>query len=319
MADDLQSILEQAGLLDSEALEEITNAFGGMYERISPDIELILYRLGDDPSPADIKAAVNEIQSLLDESLAGFSGYMTNIIPKFEQEALALGLSHSLIILGLLGIEEPQEVPDAVSILGSMLSPDSPLYKKLQEYAGWHANHIADLLQDIITNKLGTQQGGGLIAGILAELQLAIANALADAMRLVRTALLYAYREATRLNYQYNGIEFWQWFATLDERVCMSCVVMHGTVHSVEESLNDHHNGRCAMLPVVDGVLPIEENAGTDWFRRLPESQQKAMMGKGKFEAWKAGKFDLPELSRTYTDDVYGEMRSEAPLKDLVK
>jgi hypothetical protein len=41
-------------------------------------------------------------------------------------------------------------------------------------------------------------------------------------------------------------------------------------------------------------------------------------MGATKFEAWKEGKFEFGNLSSTHTDDVYGEMRGETPLKDLI-
>ena len=42
------------------------------------------------------------------------------------------------------------------------------------------------------------------------------------------------------------------------------------------------------------------------------------MMGQGKFDAWKAGQFTFDKLSREVENDIYGLMRSETPLKDLV-
>jgi len=189
----------------------------------------------------------------------------------------------------------------------------------LQIYGAYHADSIAQALKDLITNTLSTGQGQSLIANIMRQAELIITNALADAIRLVRTSLLYSYREATRLNYSANGVTQWQWLAQLDDRVCMSCVVMHGTIHSIDETLNDHHNGRCAMIPIVDGELLVEENAGQTWFNGLGQTQQKAMMGKGRYEAWKAGNFELPAISTFYDDAVYGQMRREASLKDLVK
>jgi SPP1 gp7 family putative phage head morphogenesis protein len=314
----LDEILAEADTVDTEALQTVAGVFGGMYDRISPQIELILRRLGDDPTQSEINKAIEEIQALLQGQMDGFAGYIENTLPQLEADSMQLGLSHSLLILGLFGIEG--ETPaDAIDVLGTMLAPNSPLYKRLKMYGAYHADSIAQALKDIITNSMTTGQGQSFIANIIRQAELIITNALADAIRLVRTSLLYAYREATRLNYAANGVTQWQWLAQLDDRVCMSCVVMHGTVHSIDEGLNDHHNGRCAMIPVVDGNLLVEENAGQSWFNKLGQTQQKAMMGKGRYEAWKAGNFELPEISTFYDDSVYGQMRRETSLKELMK
>ena len=42
------------------------------------------------------------------------------------------------------------------------------------------------------------------------------------------------------------------------------------------------------------------------------------MMGAGKYDAWKDGKFDFNALSKEHENDVFGLMRSETPLKDLI-
>ena len=41
-------------------------------------------------------------------------------------------------------------------------------------------------------------------------------------------------------------------------------------------------------------------------------------MGEGKYEAYSAGQFEFSQLSREKEDEVYGLMRTETPLKDLV-
>ena len=43
-----------------------------------------------------------------------------------------------------------------------------------------------------------------------------------------------------------------------------------------------------------------------------------SMIGDSKYAAFKEDKFTFDQLSKTYQDDVYGEMRGEASLKDLV-
>jgi hypothetical protein len=70
------------------------------------------------------------------------------------------------------------------------------------------------------------------------------------------------------------------------------------------------------MLPYT-GDIPIQET-GEDWFNKQDEATQKQIMGDAKYEAWKEGKFEFGQLSSEHTDDVYGLMRGETPLKDLI-
>lgn len=76
------------------------------------------------------------------------------------------------------------------------------------------------------------------------------------------------------------------------------------------------HN--CAMLPLAKGMQNPIQQTGEDWFKSQPESVQRDAMGAGKFEAWQDGKFEFSALSSTYQDDIYGEMRREATLQELI-
>jgi hypothetical protein len=67
------------------------------------------------------------------------------------------------------------------------------------------------------------------------------------------------------------------------------------------------------------GLPQPEIEPGEQWFKRQPEAFQRERMGPGRFDAWKAGKFDFRDLSVPYNDPVYGEMLREATLKGLLK
>ena len=107
----------------------------------------------------------------------------------------------------------------------------------------------------------------------------------------------------------------------------MSCVALHGSVHPVTETLNDHHNGRCAMIPNtvtyrdlglhVD-TPELEIESGRDWFKEQPAAMQQQMMGQGMWDAWQGNQFAFDKLSQPYSDKVYGVMRRQATLGEVL-
>lgn len=141
------------------------------------------------------------------------------------------------------------------------------------------------------------------------------------AENMTRTTQLYSYRSATHASYKANErlLDGWMWRAALDVRTCLSCVSQHGSIHSVNETLNDHHQGRCAPVPVVKGTTWAQGvEAGRDWYGRLPESVQRRMAGNLMWTALRDGAVQWDELSRPYKDDVFGEMLREASVVELV-
>jgi len=213
---------------------------------------------------------------------------------------------------------------EAVETAVGMLSGDSPLRTRMTATLG---QATADAVRDKLL--IGIAEGWNP-RKIQNELRRTFGQGLEWSLTATRTAELYAYREATRANYQANSdvVKGWRWVATKDPRTCMSCIVMDGTVHPLSETLNDHHNGRCAASPVVasyrelgidvDGPAQPHEPARS-WFEGLPEATQRQMMGDNAYEAWRGGKFDLRDYTVEYSDSVYGVMRRQATLKELLR
>lgn len=310
--------------VDAEALQAVIDAFAGLSGRLLPEVELIISRLGDEPTQAQINKATAQIQNLLFEELDDFAGYLNTTLPQYEQQAFQLGATQAILLMTLLfsstGVDQDPQSADGTDVLGQMLAPGSPLHTRLQMYGEYHAEQIANELKRILSSGIGARPGARAIAEIIRLVELAIANPLADALRLTRTALLYAQRESTRLNYIANSdvVTGWQWFASLDDRVCPVCATKHGTVYTLDETLNGHHNCRCVMIPIV-GEPVIDENAGILWFESLSEAQQRSLLGIGKYEAWKSGKIKLPDIIGVREDEVYGSMVKEKSLRELLE
>lgn len=181
-----------------------------------------------------------------------------------------------------------------------------------QDNVNGFTDNAASDVADTILAAVAQGKNPSTIARIL-EKWFAIPFSWGDNM--TRTVQLYSYRAANHATFTANEnlLNGWVWIATLDARVCMSCVSQHGSVHKVTEFLNDHHKGRCAPAPWVKGTTwPNLIITGPNWFESQPEGVQRNMMGGAMFNAWKDGAVGWPDMSQPYHDDVYGEMLREA-------
>lgn len=123
-----------------------------------------------------------------------------------------------------------------------------------------------------------------------------------------RTALQSFANEARTMVLERNSRMFsgYQWVATLDSRSCLVCGNLDG---EIRPSLKDfphiplHHNCRCLIIPILKGFEDLlydgmreSENGEVDgkltyvvWLQRQPEDVQKNILGRSRFEFYKAG------------------------------
>ena len=301
---------------DEAAMRRLVEAYQALYGRLGDKIEKFVLKLETHPewTRAQVTrlAQYGELIKEIERELRGYQEYARVEISTGARKAIDFAVADSARFMRAAGYAKPAILPTAaIETMLGFLQPEGALYKRLMGLAGENAGKVANS----ILEGIGLGYNPRKVAGLITK---ELGGGLTDALRMARTSHLYAYREATRANYIANDdvVKGWIWWAELDGETCMSCVAMHGTIHGLDETLDDHHNGRCAMLPYLGDNAP--EATGKDWFERQDEATQKAMMGNEKFEAWKSGKFEFGQLSSTHTDDVYGEMRGETPLKDLI-
>ena len=107
----------------------------------------------------------------------------------------------------------------------------------------------------------------------------------------------------------------------------MACIMLDGKIYSTRDAMDDHPQGRCAMLPItatyaemgIDAPEPdFSREKGSDWFQRQDEATQRKMMGDAKWEAWKEGRFSLEDLPKQMTSDVWGDSWTPKSLEELV-
>lgn len=149
----------------------------------------------------------------------------------------------------------------------------------------------------------------------------------AQVNNLARTLQLTSYRDATRVHQQANVeiIENVVRIAALDDRCCLSCIALHGTViwnsqRNAGEPIprvNDHHQGRCTSVVQVVG-RELRVVTGEEWFNSQSEARQRLIAGDANYNAMQAGAVRLSDFPQTYEDDVFGTMLREASLQGIL-
>lgn len=153
-----------------------------------------------------------------------------------------------------------------------------------------------------------------------------------QANTLLRTLQLTSYRDGTAIQQTANQDIASQVIriAALDDRTCLSCIALHGTVIWDSEAdagspvprVDDHWNGRCTSVVQVKGRT-LNVQSGVDWFNNLSATRQQQQASfassPGKWEAFKNGDVTLQDFVHQHQDDTFGQMVTEASLSGALK
>ena len=334
----------QAGVLarDAEAMVRLVESYGRVYTQLAAqadaliaDVEKLIAQ-GQKPSQAQIRRLAR-YQSLMEQTERQLGRYgavvedevrgaqldaarlANQAVPELVQGTLE-GMTPALQS-GIMGAF--QVLPDdAIMALVGALQEGSPLAELFERYGSEAAKELGDILVRGLASGIGARK-------VAAEMRRVLGIPLSDALRISRTEIMRSFRAATLADYRANShiVKGWVWHSALDPRTCMACVAMHGTEHGLDESLDDHVNGRCVAVPMTVSPRdigididweqePVE--TGEAWFARQTEGVQREMMGLGKYEAWRNGDIEISQLAKEVTDARWGRSIVETPLKDLL-
>lgn len=139
------------------------------------------------------------------------------------------------------------------------------------------------------------------------------------AENMMRTLQMTAYREANAAHQRANAdiLSYQIRIATLDHRVCLCCIGLHGTTLAVGERVDDHNAGRCTSIAIVRGH-EYRIQTGEEWFASQSADRQREIAGDANYEAMRAGRVQLRDFQQTYQSPVYGRMLREPSLVGLI-
>lgn len=303
---------------DSAALGRLAKAYAQLYGRMQVRLDSLLLAISkiDQPTKAQVfrLAQFKNLIDALEVELKRYSAFVEVEIQTNASALVSLAVKQTDAYLAAAGYTTKRSLPtnSIIQMLG-FLDESGPLYKRIGELAPYHVQRVTDALLEAAAFGYNPAKTARMFEKVMG-------GGLTDAMRMTRTAQLYASREASRATYNaYSDVVAgWQWNAGLDDMTCMACVAEHGTIHPLDEPMSSHYNCRCTSLPVVIGYND-QMQTGADWFNALPEEKQVAMMGKGAWEAWREGKFQLSDMVGTREDEVYGDMKGVKTLKELLE
>jgi len=269
------------------------------------------------------------LQAQIEAELRRFAAYAEESTTALQRQAVTAAGGHAAGLVDLAagvrpaGLEVPFDVLPTAALqdLVGFAADGSPLRDVFGEIAGV-AERVTDTLGASLAAGLGPRETARL-------LRRQFGVGLARALTISRTETLRAYREAMHRNYEANSdvVEGWVWHATLTPRTCAACWAMHGTVHRLDERMDEHPNGRCTALPVLkpwrELGLDIPDRrpvvvSGEDEFAKLTPAEQERVLGKAAFVAWQDGAVALKDFAAHRHSAEWGDTLQVASLEKML-
>jgi len=218
----------------------------------------------------------------------------------------------STVTRGGLPLQFNRLPQDALMTLLGALRKDTPLKALLDQIAPDAAKNAVRVL----TKGLAM---GESPRGVAKELRDALGVSLSRALTIARTETIRAERTAVHAQLLESKDVLNGWKRLANKRgACLACLLLDGTVHPVEEPLEDHPNGCCVAVPLVKGTKEPQWTTGKEHFQSLSPDQQIALMGQKTWDAWSAGHFQLDDMVRWSDPNAWGQMPFIRPYYDLM-
>jgi SPP1 gp7 family putative phage head morphogenesis protein len=239
------------------------------------------------------------------------------VITASQRRAIASGLADAEGLLaaatgtGGVGLAFNRLPVGALQELVGVLADGSPLSALLGEL-GPQADAA---LREALVTGLGLGKGPRAIA---LDMRRSTNVTAVRSLRIARNETLRAFRSASQETFKANRdiLSGWVWWAALSKRTCPVCYAMHGTFHKLDEPFASHVACRCTQLPSTKAA-PLRVTRGAEAFGKLPEEDQRAILGPGKFVAYQRGDLVLNDLVAKTRDRDWGPGRRERSLREV--
>ena len=259
-----------------------------------------------------------ELQRQVDAELGRYAGFLNGRIVDGQRNMMLNAISHSQATIQTIAAESEIVVQfnrlpvAAVENMIGLAGDGSPVRALLDEAAAAGPDAMA---QELVN---GIALGRNPLEVARRAIRQGLGQSFTRMATIARTEQLRVYRETTLQSYRASNVVMgYRRLSARDRRTCIACLFADGRYYELGESFDQHPNCRCTLLPVLRNVPATQYETGQQWFRRQPDSTQRAMMGRGRSEAWRAGAVSLDDLVSRDWSDVWGGSLRPTRVSDL--
>lgn len=266
-----------------------------------------VWTLNDLREERRFRTLLHEIRREIDK----YADDANEIISRTQQRFLIYGLADSRKQISMLYDGTFTYLPsDAMTSMVGMLGDGTPLHDILRDID----SKLVDALGQRLINGVARGKHPNAIAD---DMNNVLGQSLYRSLTIARTESLRVYNLSTHMQYRESGVvTAWQRRETKDHRCCPACLVMDGTIYSLDVVWHDHVNGRGTLIPVLDEQTAKRRPTAWQWFQSLPESDQRDIIGDRRYDLWKDG-MDPIRFARIVDDPRWGPSLQVTPLSLL--
>ena len=262
-----------------------------------------------------------ELMIQLQDELATYTQYANRTITDNQRDMAQAGVQQSqqAIAVQLPAARSPQfaasfnRLPiSAVEHMAGITGAGTPLNSLLVQSWPLSAQGITQALVEGVALGYNPRK----VARNMAE---GATGSLNRMMVISRSETLRVYRESSKESWRTSGIVLgYRRLATHDRRTCSACLMDEGHFYTLDEEMPLHPQDRCVGVPVVEGAPEITWLRGEDRFMTQDSEVQESILGKGHFEGWRTGRFELSDLVKVQPNPIWGPSLQVRPLKELL-
>lgn len=310
---------------DQRAIDAIVNAYGDAWVHVSEEAEAMSRQIaaaraaGEEFSPSWLyrQGRWNVLRTEIEAEIARVAQEASLVTQERQYRAIIAGTRDGTALVNavtppsfeasFVGLQRGV----AEQIIGAMYQ-GSPLRSLFVDLPAQAVDAVATAIQTSII-------AGHAPAEIARSIRSAVGGSSIRATTIARTEFQRAHREASRYVYENNSevVTGWTWVCARQSRTCAMCWAMNGEKFDLSESMGSHPNCRCAMVPIVEDARPIPK--GEDEFAKQSPEFQLAVLGPGKFDAYRSGKINLSDLVERGSHPDWGTVRRERSLTSALR
>ena len=265
---------------------------------------------GEEPVTAEqlmLSRRYRDLRVQINDELHRYARWMDGRITDGQRNMATMALEHSATAIQTVAMESQITVPwnrlpvAATNEMIGIAGNGSPLLDVLNDATAGAGDAWAQRLVS------GIALGKNPIEVARQAIRAGLGTSFTRMQATSRTEMLRVYRNTSLLSYENSRVvRAYRRLSARDSRVCAACLFADGNEYPIDYGFDSHVNDRCTTIPVLRNVPPIAFQTGREWFAAQPEGTQLAILGRGRYDLWRAGHASLDDMVTRQWDATWG-------------